>query len=65
MQDSAFGFFLGFAFLWILLGIGAVILLLKMDGQEIKVGKQGLLVALPIVIPFLLALIFGAMSLQG
>ncbi|MGB7415691.1 MAG: hypothetical protein WA902_15910 [Thermosynechococcaceae cyanobacterium] len=64
MNDSAFAFFLGFAGLWILLGIGALILLLKMDGQPIKVGPQGLLVALPIVIPFLLALFFGAVSLS-
>ncbi|MEO0377568.1 MAG: hypothetical protein AAF329_23795 [Cyanobacteria bacterium P01_A01_bin.17] len=63
MADSTFAFFLGFAFLWIVLGAGALILLLKADGQDVKIGKQGLLVALPIVIPFVLALIFGAMSL--
>jgi hypothetical protein len=63
MTDSTFVFFLGFAFLWIIMGTGALIWLLRMDGQDIKMGKQGLLVALPIVIPFILALIFGAMSL--
>lgn len=64
MNDSAFAFFLGFAGLWILLGIGAMVLLLKMEGQPIKVGSQGLLVALPIVIPFVLALCFDAVSLS-
>lgn len=63
MTDSTFALFLGFAILWVILGAGALILLLKSDGQEIKIGKQGLLVALPIVIPFILALIFGAISL--
>lgn len=63
MQDSTYAFFLGFAGLWILLGIAGLVLLYKNEKQERAINTQVLLVGLPIVIPFLLALIFGAIAL--
>jgi len=42
------------------MGIAGVIALLKSDGQEIQFGKWGLIVALPIVLPIVIALAFGA-----
>jgi len=42
------------------MGIAGVIALLKSDGQEIRFGKWGLIVALPIVLPIVIALAFGA-----
>ena len=64
MQDSTFALFLGFAFLWIGLGAGALIVLLKTESPDLKFGKQGLLVTLSVVLPFLIALIYGAVSLS-
>lgn len=62
MEDSTFALFLGFACLWVLLGIGGIVLLLKSEQQSLQV-RQGLLVMLPIVIPFLIALIVGTLAL--
>ena len=42
------------------MGAVGVIALLKSDGQQIRLGKWGLIVALPIVIPIIIALAFGA-----
>lgn len=58
MQDFPFAAFLIFAFVWIVMGTAAVIALLKADGQEIRLGKQGLLVAIPILIPIALTLLY-------
>jgi len=58
MQDFPFTAFLIFAFVWIVMGTAAVIALLKADGQEIRLGKQGLLVAIPILIPIALTLLY-------
>lgn len=60
MDDSAFVLFIGFGVLWTVMGTVAVIALLKADGQPIRFGKWGLLVAVPILIPLISALIFGA-----
>lgn len=60
MEDSQFVIFIVFGCIWVLMGIVGVIALLKSDGQEIRFGKWGLLVALPIVIPIIIALAFGA-----
>ena len=42
--------------------MGAVgwIAFLKSEGEEIRFSKWGLVVALPIIIPIIVALIFGA-----
>ena len=58
MDDSAFTLFIGFGALWTVMGIVAVIALLKADGQKIRFGKWGLVVAVPIILPLLAAFAF-------
>ncbi|OUL37385.1 hypothetical protein BV372_02100 [Nostoc sp. T09] len=58
-QDSVFVIFLAFGFIWLLMGVGGWIALLKSEGEEIKVGKWGLIVAIPILIPIIITLIIG------
>lgn len=60
MNDAPFVFFIGFGVLWTIMGAIGVIALFKADGQKIQFGKWGLVVALPIIIPFLAALGFAA-----
>ena len=61
MEDSIFIIFIAFGCLWILMGIAAVVLFFKSDeGQEIRYGKWGLIVALPIVIPIVITLVYAA-----
>jgi hypothetical protein len=50
--------FIGFGLLWVLMGITAVIVLFKSDGQKIWFGKWGLLVAIPIIVPIVLVLTY-------
>ena len=64
MEDSSFIIFLGFSLIWIVLGVVTWLALLKADNQKIQFGKWGLLVAIPILIPFVFALIIGAFSLH-
>jgi uncharacterized membrane protein HdeD (DUF308 family) len=59
MDDSAFTLFIGFGVLWTVMGIVAVIALLKADGQKIRFGKWGLVVAVPIILPLLAAFAFA------
>lgn len=61
MEDSIFIIFLAFGFLWILIGSVSWITFLKSEGEEIKVGKWGLLVALSIIIPIIITLTYGAL----
>ncbi|WP_414582927.1 hypothetical protein [Scytonema sp. PCC 10023] len=61
MNDSVFVIFIAFGCLWILMGVGGWIALLKSEGEEIKFGKWGLIVAIPILIPIIVALIIGAL----
>jgi hypothetical protein len=58
MQDIPFTFFIVFGFVWVIMGIAAVVAVLKADGQEIRFGKQGLLVAIPILIPIIITLLY-------
>ena len=58
MQDSPYIIFIAFGCIWVLMGSAAVIALLKSNNQEVRFGKWGLIVALPIVVPFILALIY-------
>jgi hypothetical protein len=62
MQDSPFIFFLGFGFLWVLMGLGGLYLILKSNGQSLKSNPAVLIVFIPIVIAFIGALTFGAMA---
>jgi hypothetical protein len=55
--DAAYAFFLAFGLLWVGIGAVAVIALLKADNQPIRLGKWGLLVALPIILAFMTALV--------
>lgn len=59
-QDAAYTVFFAFGIIWIIIGAVAVIALLKSDHQPLRLGKWGLLVALPILIPFVAALIIAA-----
>ncbi len=52
--------FIGFGVLWTIAAAIAVIALFKADGQEIRFGKWGLVVAVPIIVPLLAALGFAA-----
>ncbi|BAY98127.1 hypothetical protein NIES37_20750 [Tolypothrix tenuis PCC 7101] len=61
MNDSIFVIFLGFGFLWLVMGVVGWIAFLKSEGEEIKFGKWGLLVAIPILIPIIITLIIGAL----
>jgi len=58
MQDAGYTVFMGFGGLWILMGIVAVIFLFKSDGQKLRLGKWGLLVAIPILVPIVLVLTY-------
>ena len=60
MDDAAFTIFISFGVIWAIMGAIAVIALLKADGQEIRFGKWGLVVAVPIILPLLIAFIFAA-----
>lgn len=61
MNDSIFIIFIAFGCLWAVMGTAIVILFFKSDGQqEFQVGKWGLIVGLPIVIPMAIAFIYAA-----
>jgi uncharacterized membrane protein HdeD (DUF308 family) len=58
MEDAGYTVFMGFGLLWVLMGIVAVITLFKSDGQKLRFGKWGLLVAIPILVPIVLVLLY-------
>lgn len=58
MQNAGYTVFIAFGTLWILMGIVATIALLKSDGQKLRFGKWGLLVAIPIIVPIVLVLTY-------
>ena len=58
MQDAGYTVFMGFGGLWVLMGIVAVTFLFKSDGQKLRFGKWGLLVAIPILVPIALVLLY-------
>ena len=60
MDDSIFIIFIVFGCIWIVMGAAGLIALLKSYGQEIRFGKWGLIVTVPIIIPIIITLIFGA-----
>jgi hypothetical protein len=61
MNDSAFTIFIVFGIVWVLMGTTAVIALLKMDGQEIRFGKTGLIIAISIIFPIIFTLTYAAL----
>lgn len=61
MDDSIFIIFIAFGCLWVVMGTAIVLLFFKSDGQqEVQVGKWGLIVALPIVIPMAITFVYAA-----
>lgn len=61
MEDSIFIIFIAFGCLWIIIAAVTVIALFKSDErQETHFDKWGLLVALSIVIPIVITLVYGA-----
>lgn len=58
MKDPAYTVFIAFGCIWIVMGITAVILLLKSDNQKIRFGKWGLIVGIPIIVPIVLVLLY-------
>lgn len=58
--DSAYALFLIFGVVWIAMVVGAVVALLKLDNQPLQFGKWGLVVAIPIIIPIIAALVIAA-----
>ena len=63
MEESPYVFFLGFAFLWILLGLVSVFFVFKSQGSTAKIPAEAWVVAIPILAAFAIALTFGALSL--
>ncbi|MBD6619017.1 hypothetical protein FNW02_25135 [Komarekiella sp. 'clone 1'] len=61
MQDSIFIIFIAFGCIWLLMGVTGWIVFLKSEGEEIRIGKWGLIVAVPIIIPIVFALIIGVL----
>ena len=59
-NESAYTIFIIFVFIWIAIGAIALVLLFKSEGQPIRVGKWGLLVSIPVIIPILAALVMAA-----
>lgn len=58
MPDSVFTIFIVFGFVWVVMGAIAVTALFKSDGQKIRFDKWGLLVAVPIVVPIVIVLLY-------
>lgn len=63
MSGSIFALFLGFALIWILMGIGGIVLLMRSQDQPLRFNTDAVLVALPIVVVFVIALSFSAVVL--
>ena len=62
MHDSAFVIFIVFGCIWLLMASTALIAFFKVNGQEIKISKTGLLVALPIILPIVITLTYAAIK---
>ncbi|NES97690.1 MAG: hypothetical protein F6K32_21270 [Desertifilum sp. SIO1I2] len=63
MPDLGYAIFIVFGCIWILIGVAAVIALLKSDNQKIQFGEAGLIVAVPIIVPLILALAYQLVRL--
>lgn len=62
MDNSIFVIFIAFGCIWLLMGVGGVIGLMRMEGREIKIGKTALVVALPIILPIIITLTYAAIK---
>lgn len=60
MLDAEFVPFVVFAFIWVSMGIGAILFFTKSEKQTFRLDNWGLVVLLPIVLPLLAALTFAA-----
>ena len=60
MDDSVFVIFIAFGCLWVIMGAIAVVALFRSDKQEIRLGREGLIVAIPILIPLIITLVYAA-----
>lgn len=58
MSDSVFIIFIIFGFIWILMGVIAVIALFKSEGQSVRFDKSGLIVFIPIIVPIVIVLLY-------
>ncbi|WP_299487901.1 hypothetical protein [Acaryochloris sp. IP29b_bin.137] len=63
MSDQIFALFLGFGFIWVMMGVGGMVVLMRSQNQPLRFNQDGLLVFLPILLVFLIALSFGAVVL--
>ncbi|MCD8488283.1 MAG: hypothetical protein LRZ84_16495 [Desertifilum sp.] len=63
MSDLGYAIFIVFACIWILIGVVAVVALLKADDQKLQFGESGLIVAIPIIVPLILALAYQLVRL--
>lgn len=61
MQDSVFIIFIVFGFIWVLMGVVAVIAFFKSDNQPLRFDKWGLIVAIPIIVPIVIVLLYQAL----
>lgn len=59
VDDSTYAIFIVFGLIWTVMGAVGLVALLKADGQKIRLGKWGLLVAIPTFLPLILALGFA------
>ncbi len=60
MGSAAYTVFFIFGGIWVAMGVGALIFLLRSDGQPMRLDGRALLVAIPIVIPMIAALTIAA-----
>lgn len=60
MDDSIFVIFIAFGSLWVLVGVAALVAFFISEQQEIRFGKEGLIVAVPILIPLIITLVYAA-----
>jgi uncharacterized membrane protein HdeD (DUF308 family) len=58
MQDSIFIIFIVFGLIWVVMGVVAVVAFFKSDNQPLRFDKWGLIVAIPIIVPIVLVLLY-------
>lgn len=61
MGSAAYTVFFIFGGIWVVMGIAALVFLLKSEGQPLRLDGWALLVAVPIVIPMIAALTIAAL----
>lgn len=58
MQDSVFIIFIVFGLIWVLMGVVGLIAFFKSDGQPLRFDKWGFIVAVPIIVPIVIVLLY-------